>query len=265
MRRSPAPDVPRRPGEAVSVRLLDPLHEQRAVREWADVGAAITAALVSIEQDCRERQQPVRAPSGHRHADRYVPGETLRYVEQSRRHRVTGELDGDRDRHEAAERPDDDDAPAHCACCAETRCRVAVRAAGGDEADTSGDSTEPSPYPPGFVQLKCVAMDDTAPDCAVCQASSTLVLLTRSERSATDHGEDQGEQPRRRARRRRDDAGHLEADPRAADTAVRRRRPGVLRPRHRAPRRDRRPGDRRRGQRDQAPWRRRQVRHDHPG
>ena len=38
----------------------------------------------------------------------------------------------------------------------------------------------------------------------------------------------------------------------------------VLRPRHRAPRRDRRPGDRRRGQRDQAARRRRQVRHDHP-
>src|ERR1700742_686914 len=78
------------------------------------------------------------------------------------------------------------------------RCRFAVRAAGGVVADTSGDSTEPSPYPPVFAQLKRVAMDGAAPDCAVRETSSTLVLLMRSERSATDHGEDQGNQPRRR-------------------------------------------------------------------
>ena len=46
---------------------------------------------------------------------------------------------------------------------------------------------------------------------------------------------------------------------------VPRRRPEVLRPRHRAPRRDRRPGHHRRGQRHQAARRRRQVRHHHAG
>ena len=73
------------------------------------------------------------------------------------------------------------------------------------------------------------------------------------------------DEPGRRARRRRDDPDHLEADQGPADPAVPRRRPGVLRPVDPAPRRDRRPGHRRRGQRHQAARRRRQVRHDHPG
>ncbi len=49
---------------------------------------------------------------------------------------------------------------------------------------------------------------------------------TRSTR-----GEDQGRQPRRRARRRRDDADHLAVDQGQADPPVPRRRPEVLRPR----------------------------------
>ncbi|CAA9393448.1 MAG: Isocitrate dehydrogenase [NADP], partial [uncultured Rubellimicrobium sp.] len=76
-------------------------------------------------------------------------------------------------------------------------------------------------------------------------------------------GEDQGEDPGRRARRRRDDQDHLAVHQGPADPALPGRRAGVLRPGHRAPRRDRRPGHRRRGQRDQAPRRRRQVRDDH--
>ena len=52
------------------------------------------------------------------------------------------------------------------------------------------------------------------------------------------------EGPGRRARRRRDDPDHLAVHQGPADPPVPRRRPGVLRPRHRAPRRDRRPGHR---------------------
>ena len=70
---------------------------------------------------------------------------------------------------------------------------------------------------------------------------------------------------RRRARRRRDDAHHLAVHQGQADPAVPRHRPQVLRPRHRAPRRHRRPGHGRRRQRHQAVRRRRQVRHDHAG
>ena len=55
------------------------------------------------------------------------------------------------------------------------------------------------------------------------------------------HGQDQGEDARRRDRRRRDDADHLGMDPRAPDQAVSRHRPRLLRSRHREARRDRRP------------------------
>src|SRR5262245_32380925 len=60
---------------------------------------------------------------------------------------------------------------------------------------------------------------------------STLVLferLQRTPRGAPTHGEDQGQKPGRRARRRRDDTDHLEADPRAADPAVPRGGAGTL-------------------------------------
>ncbi len=87
------------------------------------------------------------------------------------------------------------------------------------------------------------------------------VALSRPRSSGPE--QDQSPQPRRRARRRRDDAHHLALHQRQAHPAVSRRRPEVLRPRHRAPRRDRRPGHARRGPRDQAVRRRREVRHDH--
>ena len=87
---------------------------------------------------------------------------------------------------------------------------------------------------------------------------------TRTSRGET-RGEDQGGEPGRRARRRRDDPDHLGVHQGPADPPVPRRRPRVLRPRHRAPRRHRRPGDGRRGQRHQAARRRRQVRDDHAG
>jgi hypothetical protein len=69
----------------------------------------------------------------------------------------------------------------------------------------------------------------------------------------------------RRTRRRRDDPDHLAVDQGQADPALPRHRSEVLRPGHRAPRPDRRPGDGRRRQRDQAVRRRRQVRDDHAG
>ena len=53
--------------------------------------------------------------------------------------------------------------------------------------------------------------------------------------------EDQGQEPDRRARRRRDDPDHLVVHQRAADPALPRRRARVLRPRDREPRRERRP------------------------
>jgi hypothetical protein len=43
------------------------------------------------------------------------------------------------------------------------------------------------------------------------------------------HGKDQGEKPRRRNRRRRNDPDHLAMDPRAADPALSRHRPELLR------------------------------------
>ena len=77
-------------------------------------------------------------------------------------------------------------------------------------------------------------------------------------------GEDQGQEPDRRARRRRDDPDHLGLHQGAADPALPRRRAEVLRPRDREPRRDRRPDHRRRRERDQGVRGRRQVRDDHP-
>ena len=50
---------------------------------------------------------------------------------------------------------------------------------------------------------------------------------TPSPRGAPRHGEDQGQQPGRRARRRRDDPDHLAADPGAADPALSRCRAGA--------------------------------------
>ena len=76
--------------------------------------------------------------------------------------------------------------------------------------------------------------------------------------------EDQGEEPRRRDGRRRDDPHHLAEDPREADPAVPRHRPQVLRPRHRAPRRDRRQDHVRLGRGHQAVRRGGEVRHHHP-
>src|SRR5690606_14885829 len=58
-----------------------------------------------------------------------------------------------------------------------------------------------------------------------------------AERTEERGGEDQGGQPGRRARRRRDDADHLAADPGPADPAVPRRRAGLLRPVDPEPRR----------------------------
>ena len=75
--------------------------------------------------------------------------------------------------------------------------------------------------------------------------------------------EDQGAEPDRRARRRRDDPDHLADDQGQADPALSRRRPALLRPRRRASRRHRRQGDGRGGRGDQAAQCRRQVRHDH--
>ena len=69
--------------------------------------------------------------------------------------------------------------------------------------------------------------------------------------------------PRRRPRRRRDDADHLVVHQGAADPALPRRRAEVLRPRHREPRRDRRSDHRRSRRSDQALRRRREVRDDH--
>jgi hypothetical protein len=77
------------------------------------------------------------------------------------------------------------------------------------------------------------------------------------------HAENQGRQPGRRARRRRDDAHHLAPHPRQVHPAVPRHRARILRPWRREPRCDRRPGDGggRRGH--QAPRGRRQMRHHH--
>ncbi len=75
---------------------------------------------------------------------------------------------------------------------------------------------------------------------------------------------DQSQRHGRRARRRRDDAGHLEVDQGPADPSAPRHQTGLLRPGHRAPRRHRRPGDDRLGVCHQEARRRRQVRHDHP-
>ena len=75
-------------------------------------------------------------------------------------------------------------------------------------------------------------------------ASSLGTAATHTNRkteSARPYGQDQGEEPRRRARRRRDDADHLAVDPRAADPALSRREPPLLRSRRREARRDQRP------------------------
>ena len=82
---------------------------------------------------------------------------------------------------------------------------------------------------------------------------------------AADHAQDQGCQPGRRHRRRRDDPDHLAPDQGEADLPLSRHRPPLFRPRHREPRRDRGQGDGRGGRGDQAGRRRRQVRHDHAG
>ena len=76
-------------------------------------------------------------------------------------------------------------------------------------------------------------------------------------------GEDQGREPGRRDGRRRDDADHLGVHQGQADPAVPRHRARSTTTWHRAPRRHRRPGHHRLGQRDQGARRRRQVRHDH--
>ena len=86
-----------------------------------------------------------------------------------------------------------------------------------------------------------------------------------SENTEAPHGQDQSRQPGRRARRRRDDPHHLGPHQGEADPALSRHRARILRPRHRAPRRDRRPGHGRRGARHQEARRRRQMRHHHAG
>src|SRR5438552_11768292 len=48
--------------------------------------------------------------------------------------------------------------------------------------------------------------------------------------SRSVNGQDQGEEPRRRDGRGRDDADHLAEDPRDADSAVSRHRPEIFRP-----------------------------------
>ena len=70
------------------------------------------------------------------------------------------------------------------------------------------------------------ASRSTGPRWRLPAACSTLVLLEHVSppRGAPADGEDQGQQPGRRARRRRDDPDHLEADPGAADPALPRRR-----------------------------------------
>ena len=73
------------------------------------------------------------------------------------------------------------------------------------------------------------------------------------------------DEPGRRARRRRDDPDHLGLHQEEADPALPRHRPEVLRPRRRGARPHQRPDHRRRGERDQAVRRRREVRDDHPG
>ncbi|CAA9257046.1 MAG: Isocitrate dehydrogenase [NADP], partial [uncultured Acetobacteraceae bacterium] len=78
-------------------------------------------------------------------------------------------------------------------------------------------------------------------------------------------GQDQGEDPGRRTRRGRDDPHHLGVHQGQADPALPRHRPEVLRPRHRVPRPDGRPGDRGFRQRHQAVRRRREVRDHHAG
>jgi uncharacterized protein (TIGR03382 family) len=77
------------------------------------------------------------------------------------------------------------------------------------------------------------------------------------------HGEDHGEEPRRRDGRRRDDPHHLAFHQGEVDPPVSRDRPEVLRSRDREPRQDPRPGHHRLGERDQAVRRRGQVRDDH--
>ena len=85
----------------------------------------------------------------------------------------------------------------------------------------------------------------------------------RAGQGRGQHGQDQGEEPGRRTRRGRDDPHHLGVHQGKADPALPRHRPEILRPRHRVPRPDRRPGDGRRRQRHQAIRRRREVRDHH--
>ena len=79
------------------------------------------------------------------------------------------------------------------------------------------------------------------------------------------HGKNQGDQPRRRTRWRRDDPDHLAVHQGQADPPVPRCRTDVFRPRDGIPRQDQRPGHDRRRQRHQEGRRRRQMRHHHPG
>ena len=88
--------------------------------------------------------------------------------------------------------------------------------------------------------------------------------LRRKRRKSAD-AQDQSEEPCRRARRRRDDPDHLAAHPRQAHPPLSRRRAAVFRPFGRASRRHQRPGDDRRGARDQGLRRRRQMRDHHAG
>src|SRR3546814_970944 len=58
-----------------------------------------------------------------------------------------------------------------------------------------------------------------------------LAHIPTPSRKASSNGEDQGQNPRRRDRRRRDDADHLGMDSRAPDQALSRYRARILRPR----------------------------------
>src|SRR5579884_1714770 len=98
-----------------------------------------------------------------------------------------------------------------------------------------------------------------------CVPSACILRRGKISKSGQAHGEDQGEEPCRRTRRGRDDADHLAMDPRAADPALSRCGSALLRPIDPEPRCDRRPGHDRCRQCHQGAWRRRQMRHDHPG
>ncbi len=97
-------------------------------------------------------------------------------------------------------------------------------------------------------------------------ATSPAFRYDRPNRIQTARGphvEDQGSEPRRRTRRRRDDPDHLGLHQAEADPALSRHRPEILRPRDRGARPHERPDHRRCGECDQAIRRRREMRDDH--